>query len=137
MIQAVPRSSLYDRAAMKEESSGHDRMAHVEAETNHIDRVVAHLLFHRPFKLSSKHADTPESSTSTKVLIEQKTGCPNSMALSFLAKGSENEYNLSPHDSKTSCPFVDSCEEDILSDIPQREMRTNPQMNQKTAEHKD
>lgn len=111
------KSSMNEHGAVKEETSSLDRFArkvHVETNTNQIDRLVAHLLFHRPFKLSSKHADTPESSMSTKVSIDQKAADPNSMAIAFLTKNSENEYNLSPHDSKTSCPFVDSCEEDMF-----------------------
>ncbi|KAI4339093.1 hypothetical protein MLD38_024069 [Melastoma candidum] len=41
-----------------------------ETDTNPTDRAVAHLLFHRP--LSGNHPETPESSMSAKLNIEQQ-----------------------------------------------------------------
>ncbi|KAL2898273.1 Protein LNK2 [Bienertia sinuspersici] len=132
------RSSSYDPDIAKEETSNHDRFvgnANVETETNHIDRAVAHLLFHRPLKLSVRHAETPESSTSTKVSTEQETATPSSLSVGMFARSSESEYNLSPHRSKSPRAFLDSQDEDTLNDVSRKEMKISPQMKQMTTEH--
>lgn len=131
------RSSTHAHDIVKEETSNHDRLvgnANVETETNHIDRVVAHLLFHRPLQISVRHTETPESSTSTKVSLEQETAAPSIQPDDLLTKSSENEYNISPRSSKSPQDFLDSHEEDVSDDVSRKEMRINPQM---TAGHAD
>ncbi|XP_021774434.1 protein LNK2-like isoform X1 [Chenopodium quinoa] len=134
------KSSTFEPDIAKEETSNHDRFvgnANVETETNHIDRAVAHLLFHRPLKLSSRYAETPESSTSTKVSTEPEPPAPSSKPIGLLPKNSENEYILYPRGSKSLHDFVDSNEGDVSNDVSLNEMSINPPIEQTTAEHAD
>ncbi|XP_074304880.1 protein LNK2 [Silene latifolia] len=98
---AAKSSSSTSHAEITEEDlSSHDRIAGnatAETETNHIDRAVAHLLFHRPFKALVKPAETPESSHSNKVCIEK----------------SDSKANSSDKNLDLRRPFVDSCQEEL------------------------
>lgn len=49
-------------------------MPDTETVTNPIDRTVAHLLFHRPFEMSTKHLERPESPTSLKMGKTERKG---------------------------------------------------------------
>lgn len=52
-------------------------MPDTEAVTNPTDRTVAHLLFHRPFDMSTaKHMEGPESPASSKMGTEEKRSFP-------------------------------------------------------------
>lgn len=133
----IKRSGTYEHDVAKEETSNHERVGilNVETETNRIDRAVAHLLFHRPLKLSARHVETPESSTSTKVSTDKEVAAPRNLQVGLLTKSSENELNLSPHGSKSPCAFADSQEEDVSHDVSRKEMRINPQIKEMKAEH--
>ncbi|XP_021859802.2 protein LNK2 [Spinacia oleracea] len=134
------RSSTFEPDFVKEETSSHDRYvgnANLETETNHIDRAVAHLLFHRPLKLSVRPDETPESSTQAEVSTEQETTAHSSQLIDLLPKSSENEYNLSPNGSNVPNVYVDFDEEDVPNDDSRNEMRIDQKMKQITAEHED
>lgn len=134
------RSNTYEPDVAKEDTNSHERSAgnaDVETETNHIDRAVAHLLFHRPLKLSVRHTDTLESPTSMKVSTQLETAPPRSLPVGLVAKSSENECNLSLYGSKSPLAFFDSHEEDVPDDLSRNEMTINPQMKQTMAEHAD
>ncbi|CAL1411694.1 unnamed protein product [Linum trigynum] len=82
--------SCKDELALKQKAtSGHDRsiMIHEEeTKTNPIDRIVAHLLFHRPRELPGKLPDTPESPpVSSKPPLECK-GESEEQQMSFLSE---------------------------------------------------
>lgn len=56
-------------------------MPDVEADTNPIDRTVAHLLFHRPLEFSGKPSDAPNSPLSPSAAYEE-TENPSEMIFS-------------------------------------------------------
>lgn len=66
----------------------------METETNHIDRAVADLLFHR-LELSGKHSQTPESPSLTKLPCDINTGRLLSSPREFLSDNSRREQK--PH----------------------------------------
>ncbi|KAH9604009.1 hypothetical protein KSS87_015077 [Heliosperma pusillum] len=99
-VNAANSTSSTHLEITEEDLSGHNRIAGnavAETETNHIDRAVAHLLFHRPFKALVKPAETPECSHSNKVCMEKTDS---------KAKSSETNLDL-PR------PFVGSCQEEL------------------------
>lgn len=56
-------------------------MPDVETDTNPIDRMVAHLLFHRPLEFSGKPSDAPSSPVSPSAAFEE-TENPSEMIFS-------------------------------------------------------
>ncbi|KAL9247753.1 hypothetical protein vseg_021150 [Gypsophila vaccaria] len=121
----------------REETISHHRdvgNTNVETETNHIDRAVAHLLFHRPFKSSVKHAETPESSTSGRVCPDQDIAGSSSLNSGSLA--SEKPTNLTLNEPNHMRPSVDSCIEDV-QEISRTKISVNPQTKRKMAERAD
>ncbi|XP_010523384.1 PREDICTED: protein LNK2-like isoform X2 [Tarenaya hassleriana] len=58
------------------ESNRYAGLPDTETVTNPIDRTVAHLLFHRPFEMSMKHLEGPESPASSKMETERKGNLP-------------------------------------------------------------
>ncbi|XP_040991792.1 protein LNK2 isoform X2 [Juglans microcarpa x Juglans regia] len=95
----------------KEEINSFNRystMPDMETETNPIDRTVAHLLFHRPLELPSRHPDTPESPISTKLPHECKVAGSVNLSMGCLPEGAKSKQN-SPHQgSKNSCPLSET-----------------------------
>ncbi|KAK9741939.1 hypothetical protein RND81_03G138500 [Saponaria officinalis] len=133
---AANMSSPSDPEIAREQTINHHRIvgnANVETETNHIDRAVAHLLFHRPFKSSVKHTDTLQSSTSGRACPDQD------IAGSHLQSGllaSEKNINLPLNGPKSSQPSVDSCIEDV-QEISHTKISVNPQTKRKMSELAD
>ncbi|GAB4831750.1 hypothetical protein Ancab_005762 [Ancistrocladus abbreviatus] len=128
------RSSAYEPDASKEDINSCDRYAglpNVETETNHIDRAVALLLFHQPFKLSMMPIERQESSTSTKVPLEQETDLS-----SLLAKRSQDHHNPFPDGLNFGHPFSEDHQDDILQEILETQMKMNQGVKEK-MEHVD
>ncbi|XP_050385217.1 protein LNK2 [Argentina anserina] len=93
----------------KEKISGCNRytsMPDVETETNPIDRIVAHLLFHRPLDLSGKHSGAPESPASSKMPCERKTAGLVSLSNRVLPDSVKNK-TYSHQESGNHCPDPD------------------------------
>ncbi|KAI4302495.1 hypothetical protein MLD38_038231 [Melastoma candidum] len=102
-------------AAVKEEHVNSKREVNAtdsETDTNPMDRAVAHLLFHR--LLSGKHPETPESSMSTKLTIEQQepngadqgvdSGRSSKISFDFCSHGLGNPCRLPADCMVMSCP---------------------------------
>ncbi|XVF24413.1 hypothetical protein REPUB_Repub13aG0125800 [Reevesia pubescens] len=88
------KSSRDENEVAKEENKNHKRMSEAEAETNAIDRTVAHLLFHRPLELSGKHPETPDSPASTKFPCELKSGGLMSFPVGCISDNLQVKQNL-------------------------------------------
>ncbi|KAG6630357.1 hypothetical protein I3843_13G010700 [Carya illinoinensis] len=96
----------------------YSRMPDMETETNPIDRTVAHLLFHRPLELPSRHPDTPESPTSTKLPCERKVAGSVNLSMGCLPEVAKSKQN-SPHQgSKNSCPLSETHDVDQFKSSP-------------------
>lgn len=80
-------------------------MADVEADTNPIDRMVAHLLFHRPLEFSGKPSDAPDSPFSPNLPFEKKANPSESLTKGHVAESFGNIQITSPQGSKTVGTF--------------------------------
>ncbi|CAL1394489.1 unnamed protein product [Linum trigynum] len=101
--------SCKDELGVKQQAaSGHDRNTMIpeeETKTNPIDRIVAHLLFHRPRELPGKLCDTPESPPVSSKPPQERQGVSEQLG-SFLSETPRDEHqNFSG--SKTSCLSAD------------------------------
>nr|XP_033517239.1 protein LNK2 isoform X3 [Nicotiana tomentosiformis] len=88
-----------------EEINTNNRIArppNVETETNPVDRIVAHLLFHNPSELTSKLAEIPKSSMSAILKCERKAIGSQSFSSSFLHQNSETDPITAHQGLKTS-----------------------------------
>ncbi|PIN23488.1 hypothetical protein CDL12_03791 [Handroanthus impetiginosus] len=86
-----------------EDLCSHDRftrMPDVEAETNPIDRTVAHLLFYRPLEFSGKPAEMPESPISANISYEREADSLKSLVQDFFPDSFEHTQMTSPRGSK-------------------------------------
>lgn len=81
------------------------RMPDVETDTNPIDRVVAHLLFHRPLEFSGKPAETPELPVSANLPYEKKANSLKSLTKGYFPESFENTQITSPQGSKSAGIF--------------------------------
>ncbi|KAG5539198.1 hypothetical protein RHGRI_019679 [Rhododendron griersonianum] len=94
---SINKNSGDELEVCTDETSSHTsftRIPDLETQTNHIDRAVAHLLFHRP-ELSGKHSQTPESPSLTKLPCEINTGGLLSSPREFLSDNSRRKRK--PH----------------------------------------
>ncbi|XP_075099902.1 protein LNK2 isoform X7 [Nicotiana tabacum] len=78
------------------------RPPNVETETNPVDRIVAHLLFHNPSELTSKLAEIPKSSMSAMLKCERKAIGSQSFSSSFLHQNSVTDPITAHQGVKTS-----------------------------------
>ncbi|CAN0917070.1 Protein LNK2 [Linum grandiflorum] len=74
-----------------------------ETKTNPIDRIVAHLLFHRPQELSGKLPGTPESAASSKYTLERESEGSSKHKTSFLSETEMDQQNVKNAASGISC----------------------------------
>lgn len=125
------RSRFYEPNSAKEDMSNDrfDKMASAETETNHIDRAVAHLLFHRPWKQPAKQKETPPQSSAPKVSPELETGASTNMLPCSLVKNSVNEQSITPHGSKAPSSFMEPHQEH-REERPRAEMSADQKRNQ-------
>ncbi|KAG2671810.1 hypothetical protein I3760_13G011800 [Carya illinoinensis] len=96
----------------------YSRMPDMETETNPIDRTVAHLLFHRPLELPSRHPDTPESPTSTKLPCERKVAGSVNLSMGCLPEVAKSKQNSQHQGSKNSCPLSETHDVDQFKSSP-------------------
>lgn len=80
----------------------------METETNPIDRTVAHLLFHRPLELPTRHPDTPESPISTKLPCESKVAGLVNLSMDCLSEGAKGKQKSPRQGSKNFCPLSET-----------------------------
>ncbi|KAL9259889.1 LNK2-like protein [Drosera capensis] len=109
--------------AAREDTSSADRLGRTpvaETETNHIDRVVAHLLFHRPLDFSIKPSGTPESSY-TRASTGQKTDT-SSQQLGHLTPRTKHQHDPSPKGSKRAFPSVELHQDDVSDKFQQSDL---------------
>ena len=78
------------------------RLPDGETETNPIDRIVAHLLFHRPPELPGKHSEASESPCSTKMQNENRTAYLANVPETFT-----NKQSLVHQESKVYLPLIE------------------------------
>ncbi|XP_019248611.1 PREDICTED: protein LNK2 isoform X4 [Nicotiana attenuata] len=78
------------------------RPPNVETQTNPVDRIVAHLLFHNPSELTSKLAEIPKSSMSAMLKCERKAIGSRSFSSSFLHQNSVTDPITAHQGLKTS-----------------------------------
>ncbi|KAL9275271.1 LNK2-like protein, partial [Drosera capensis] len=122
--------------AAGEDTSSVDRLGRTpvaETETNHIDRVVAHLLFHRPLDFSIEPSGTPESSY-TRALSAQKTDI-SSQQLGHLTPRTKHQHDPSPKGSKRAFPSVELHQDGVSDKLQQSDVRTNRNSKERTKEH--
>ncbi|XP_057807826.1 protein LNK2 isoform X3 [Salvia miltiorrhiza] len=101
-------TSSRDEVLGNKDLVGHERfttMADVETDTNPIDRMVAHLLFHRPLDFSGKPSDAPDSPLSPKLSFEKKANPTESLTRGHFAESFGNTQITSPPGSKTAGTF--------------------------------
>ncbi|GAB2216426.1 hypothetical protein Droror1_Dr00024199 [Drosera rotundifolia] len=123
--------------AAREDTSSVDRLGRTqvaETETNHIDRVVAHLLFHRPLDFSIKPSGTPESSY-TRASARQKTDT-SSQQLGHLTPHTKHQDDPSPKGSKRAFPSMELHQDDG-DKFQQSDVRTNRNSKEGTKEHEN
>ncbi|XP_042006917.1 protein LNK2-like isoform X1 [Salvia splendens] len=104
-------TSSRDEVLGNKDLVGHDRFsrtADAETDTNPIDRVVAHLLFHRPLDFSGKPPDAPESPLSPNLPFEKKANPTVSLTKDRFAESFGNTQITSPQGSKSAGPFSES-----------------------------
>lgn len=109
-----------DEVVAKEDTNSHNRhgrMLDVETETNPIDRIVAHLLFHRHLDLSEKHTDAPESPVSSKLTCEQKAGLVN-VSNECLPDSLKNKQCFPRQGSTNYCPLGEPHSSDLFKKSP-------------------
>lgn len=126
-------SNAREPDAAREDTSSVDRLDRtqvVETETNHIDRVIAHLLFHRPLDFSIK--PSPESSY-TRASTGQKTDT-SSQQLDHLTPRTKHQDDPSPKGLKRAFPSVELHQDDG-DKFQQSDVRTNRNSKERTKEH--
>ncbi|KAL1535113.1 protein LNK2-like isoform X1 [Salvia divinorum] len=104
-------TSSRDEVLGNKDLVGHDRFARTadaETDTNPIDRVVAHLLFHRPLDFSGKPSDAPDSPLSPNLLFEKKANPTVSLPKGRFAESFGKTQITSPQGSKSAGPFSES-----------------------------
>ncbi|XP_073288497.1 protein LNK2-like isoform X2 [Primulina huaijiensis] len=72
----------------------------VETNTNPIDRIVAHLLFHTPMESSGELLETPDTPVSATPFYEKKTYSSKSLANGYVPERFESPQVMFPHASK-------------------------------------
>ncbi|XP_042009987.1 protein LNK2-like isoform X2 [Salvia splendens] len=104
-------TSSRDEVLGNKDLVGHDRFsrtADAETDTNPIDRVVAHLLFHRPLDFSGKPSDAPDSPLSPNLPFEKKANPTVSLTKGRFAESFGNTQIISPQGSKSAGTFSES-----------------------------
>ncbi|XP_047978162.1 protein LNK2 isoform X2 [Salvia hispanica] len=104
-------TSSRDEVLGNKDLVGHDRFsrtADAETDTNPIDRVVAHLLFHRPLDFSGKPSDAPDSPLSPNLPFEKKANPTVSLTKGRFAESFGNTQITSPQGSKSAGTFSES-----------------------------
>ncbi|KAK2634798.1 hypothetical protein Ddye_029590 [Dipteronia dyeriana] len=87
--------------------SRYTRMPDAETETNPIDRTVAHLLFHRPWEMSGKHPETPDSLASSKFPYERGTMSLLNFPAVSMPEGSNIMQKICHQGSKDPFPLLE------------------------------
>ncbi|ONI20756.1 hypothetical protein PRUPE_2G032000 [Prunus persica] len=120
-----------DEVVAKEDTNSHNRhgrMLDVETETNPIDRIVAHFLFHRHLNLSEKHSDAPESPVSSKLTCEHKAGLVN-MSNECLPDSLKNKQCFPRQGSTNYCPLGEPHSSDLFKKSPLMDTSENASNN--------
>lgn len=115
------------REVSKEEINTDNRPPHVEAQTNPIDRTVAHLLFHNPSEFPSKLAEFPKSSMFSMLNWERKAIGSPSFPDRFLQQNSETNSTTAHQGPKASTSHN---EVDIMESSPCIESSENASSNE-------
>uniref|UniRef100_A0A7N0UCG2 Protein LNK2 n=1 Tax=Kalanchoe fedtschenkoi TaxID=63787 RepID=A0A7N0UCG2_KALFE len=141
-----PASVINNAELAKDDISNPNRivvMVDPERETNPIDRIVAHLLFHRPFDLIAKHSEIPKLSICNQPLPESKTDSLVGIGTEC-SKDSTGPKQSSPHkESESSFPgtepqlgteLLDSSHMDVSKNASKNETQHSGTVNPKPPE---
>lgn len=110
-----------------EEINTDHRLPYVETETNPIDRIVAHLLFHNPSELPSKLAEFPKSSMFSMLNCERKAIGSPGFPSRFVQQNSETNSTTALQGPKAS---TSQNEVDIMKSSPCIETSENASTNE-------
>ncbi|XP_073038614.1 protein LNK2-like isoform X1 [Primulina eburnea] len=79
----------------------------VERNTNPIDRIVAHFLFHTPMESSGEFLETPSTPVSATPFYERKPESLKSLANGYVSQRFESPQVMFPHAPKIPCTNVE------------------------------
>ncbi|KAK6933948.1 hypothetical protein RJ641_036842 [Dillenia turbinata] len=114
-----------NKVAGKEEINSHNRISSTEAETNPIDRTVAHLLFHRPLELSGNHLEALESPVSVKLPAERGTANFISLTTGFLPGNTNEKHNWPQAGSNVPCATSEPHQANQIKSSPCMDLSEN------------
>ncbi|KZV47294.1 hypothetical protein F511_07717 [Dorcoceras hygrometricum] len=99
-----PNTSISDE--IKKDNEGFTGIPDVETNTNPIDRIVAHLLFHTPMESSGELPETPNIPVSATPFYERKPNSSKCSANARVPEMSNSPKVMVPHASKIPCSNV-------------------------------